>query len=142
MFPFNPTIIMQGIPNDLTCFHIGPLQIVKTQSISLVPDNPRNTTSLKNPDATSFKKLAQRLIKEALHHRMDVYKRRFSFVGKDLPNDVEQVDSYRTHAPLTALAEGCSEGNFCQSPPRFSASFFNCHCLMDDRLEMPPFSVP
>ena len=32
-FPLNPTIIVQGVPNDLTCFLNGPLQIVKNQII-------------------------------------------------------------------------------------------------------------
>ena len=39
-FPLNPPIIMQGVPNDLTCFLYGPLPI-----IPLAPSNPRKTTS-------------------------------------------------------------------------------------------------
>ena len=44
-FPFNPPIIMQGFPNDLTCFLNGPLQVVKNQIISLSPNDPWKTTS-------------------------------------------------------------------------------------------------
>jgi hypothetical protein len=40
---------MQGIPNDLTCFLNGPLQIVENQIVLLVPDNPLETIPQKEP---------------------------------------------------------------------------------------------
>ena len=55
-FPLDPPIILQGVPNDLTCFLNGPLQIVENEIIPLMPDNPRNTASKQEPNATeSFK---------------------------------------------------------------------------------------
>jgi hypothetical protein len=42
-FPFDPSVILQGIPNDLTCFLNGPLQVIKNQIIPLPPDDPRKT---------------------------------------------------------------------------------------------------
>jgi hypothetical protein len=47
LFPLNPTIIMQGIPNDLSCFLNEPLQIIENRIISLVLVNPQDTASKK-----------------------------------------------------------------------------------------------
>ena len=58
-FPFNSTIIMHGVPNDLTCFLNGPLQIIEHEIILLAPDNPWKITPQEKLDATKlFKCLA------------------------------------------------------------------------------------
>jgi hypothetical protein len=58
-FPLNPTIILQGVPNDLLCFLNGPLESIKQHIIPLVLDNPWKTTFQEEPDATSFKCVAR-----------------------------------------------------------------------------------
>lgn len=40
-FPFNPPVIMQSIPNELTCFPNEPLQFIKNYIIPLLPYDPR-----------------------------------------------------------------------------------------------------
>ena len=44
-FPFNPPIILQGIPNDLTCFLNKPLHVVINQ---IIPLSPKTTMSPKH----------------------------------------------------------------------------------------------
>ena len=89
LFSLNPTIILQGVPNDLTCFLDGPLLIIKHKIILLALDNPWKTTPQEEPIAIEpFKYLAQRLIKEALHHRKWFLRAEIPSFGKELPHDV------------------------------------------------------
>ena len=123
-FPLNPTIILQGVPNDLTCFLNGPLLIIKHKIIPLALDNPWKTTPQEEPNATKpFKCLAQRLIKEALHHRKGFLWGEFPSYGKELPHDVGGISLPLLSEGTTVESQptvGYNEGSYCQSPPQFS----------------------
>ena len=45
LLSFNPPIILQGIPNDLTCFLNVSLQFNKSAVILLSPYDPREAAS-------------------------------------------------------------------------------------------------
>lgn len=84
--------MLQGVPNNLTCFLNRPLQILENKVISLSPNNPWETASRKEPDATEPTKcIAQRLIKMTLHHGKGLPRAEIPLLGKELPNDVSSV---------------------------------------------------
>ena len=127
-------------------FSMGHCKLLKPKSFRWCQIIHGITLLLKK-NATSFKSLAQRLIREALHHRKDFCKPRFLFFGKELPNDVGRVSPpllskwaalepmlHRLHQ-LRAIVRA----TFVNLHQDFTAPFFNCHYLMDDRLEMPLF---
>lgn len=88
-FPFDPLIIMEGIPNDLTCFLDGSLQIVENQIHPLPPNDPRKTSFQKEPDTTKpLKCFAQRSIKHTLRML------RSSFFDEELSNDVGSISPF------------------------------------------------
>ena len=61
----NPTVLMQGVPNDLMCFLNEPLLIVKHKIVPLAPYIPWKTTPQEDPYATEiFECLAQRLTRK------------------------------------------------------------------------------
>ena len=56
MFPLNPTVILQGFPNDLVRFLNGPLYNVENQIVPSTPNGPRETTThtIDNPASTQY----------------------------------------------------------------------------------------
>ena len=50
LLPLDPTIILQGVPNDLMCFINWPLQSIKNHIVLFVPNTPRKTTPQEKPD--------------------------------------------------------------------------------------------
>ena len=140
-FPFNPTLIMQGVPNDLTCVLNGPLHIIKNQIIPLALDNPRKTTSQKELYSTEpFQCLAQRLVKEALHHRKGFTRPEIPPFGKELPNDVGSIS--RLLNQWTAIEpmfnwfhrlRTTMRASFVDLLWDFTTPLVNCQCLVDDQ---------
>jgi hypothetical protein len=51
MFRLDPTIILQGVLDDLTNFLNGPLQSIKRQSVPLMRSNPWKATPQEELDA-------------------------------------------------------------------------------------------
>jgi hypothetical protein len=83
---------MQGVPNDLTYFLNEPLQIIKHQIIPLVLYNLHKTALQEEPYAIELIKcLAQRLIKEALHHRKGFPRTKIFCFGKEFPNAIGSI---------------------------------------------------
>lgn len=92
MFPLNPIIILQGVPNDLTCSLNGPLQSIKNPIIPLASNDPWNSTSQEKPNAVeSFQYLAQRLIKNGIASWRKISAGQGSSFGKGLPHDMSGI---------------------------------------------------
>ena len=92
--PLNPTIIMQGDPNFLMCFLDGSLHHIEHHIIPLAPNYPRKTTPQEKLDAVElFICLAQKLIKEVMHHKKGFLQAKVPSFDKELPHDVGNIQT-------------------------------------------------